>query len=382
MGVHLISHDVPGDGRGLNIDWVSGDEAALLDISRIQENTDPTLRGTNKRAFEKSRYFGSRFYTSSTPLTPEGMWFTEYEEKAMVDPQKINFISATCEHNLHNLRDEYLDEAEQNAYAYWVFEAEYKNVRPKFTKDAFYPLLDPDTHCYNNYDYNFYNQVGKSTDCRGDSDLVKGQPLILGIDWGAAINCLTVNQHLRSLNEFRTLKSMYVLGSEQKIQDDLFDEFHAYYQHHNNKQIYLHYDKTGNHHTGNTRYTRAQQARARLEARGWQVRLMTVGSNNPQHERKHMLWNMLLREELPYLPRYRMNKSNCKELYASMRHAKAIPGRNGEIRKDKSSEKSSKIPRQEATDLSDANDTPIFHLFHHLMRGIGGGLPGLSISSK
>lgn len=382
VGVHLISHDVPGDGRGLNTDWISGDEAALLDPSKLQENTNPTLRGTNKQAFRKSRFFGSKFYSSSTPLTPEGTWFTAYEEKAALYPDQVNFISATCEHNLHNLKEGYLEEAEQDAYSHWVFEAEYKNIRPKFTKDGFYPLLDSDIHCYNNYDYRHYQKVGQSADCRGDADLTRGVPLILSVDWGATINCLTVNQHLRSINEYRTLKSMFVLGEEQKIQDDLFNEFHQYYKHHQPScnEIYLHYDKSGNHQTGNTRMTRAKQAQAQLEALGWRVRLMTKGSNNPQHELKHMLWNMILKEDNPILPRYRMNKSNCRELYISMHHAKAVPGRNGDIRKDKASEKSSKIPRQEATDLSDANDNAPFHLFYDILRYAGAALPGIRIT--
>ena len=52
----------------------------------------------------------------------------------------------------------------------------------------------------------------------------------------------------------------------------------------------------------------------------------------------------------------------------SMRFAKTKPGSNGEIKKDKSSEKSTKIKRQHATDLSDANDAPIYGMFQHVMR--------------
>ena len=77
-----------------------------------------------------------------------------------------------------------------------------------------------------------------------------------------------------------------------------------------------------------------------------------------------------------------LNKSNCKELYISMKNAKAKRGRNNLIQKDKSSERSSTIPRQEATDLSDANDTPIYGLFKHFLNYHGGLLPGVSISNQ
>lgn len=382
-GAHLISQDVAGDGRGLNSDWIKGDESTLLSAAKLQENTDPTLRGTNKKAFEKSPYFGSRFYSGSTALTPEGQWFTDFEEKAEQQPDKINFISATCQWNMENLRKEYLDEAELNAYAHWVYEAEYLNKRPKFTKNGFYGLFDVDTHCYTNFNYSHYETHGNKIDCRGDGDLTKGVTLILGVDWGAAINCASVNQHLRSINEYRTLKSFYVLGSDQKMQDDLFRDIAKYYQYHDCKEIILFYDLGGNHQTGNTRYTRAQQAQKLLQSLGWKVRLLSNGMNNPQHEVKHAIWEAIFKGDHPNLPAYKMNKSNCPELYISMKHAKTKIGSGGEIKKDKSSEKAkAKVLRQHATDLSDANDAPIYSLFKNAYkRRINSNL-GLRTSSR
>ena len=374
MGVHLISQDVAGDGRGLNADWLAGDEAALLSYEKIQQDSDPTLRGTNK-AFKGSQFFGSRFFSSSTPLTPEGQWFVDYETKARQMPGQVAFVSATCEHNLHNLREGYLKEAEENSYAQWIFNAEYKNIRPNFTRNSFYSLLDIKRHLYSNYNYAHYQAIGQAVDCRGDADLISGVPLILGIDWGASINCMTVNQYLRSINEYRTLKSMYVLGDEKKIQDDLFNDFMEYYQYHEPREIEMWYDNTGNQRTGNTSRTRAEQARDQLTRRGWKVRLMTTGVTNPQHALKHLLWEAVLREQDKSLPKYKMNKDNCKELYLSMRNAKAITGRMGETKKDKSAERSGRIPRQEATDLSDANDAALFGKFYALLRFRNTSLP-------
>lgn len=382
VGVHLISQDVPGDGRGLNADWIDGDEAAKLDAGKLQENTDPTLRGTEANAFRRSPYFGSKLYTSSTPITPEGRWFLDLEEYAVRHPKDAIFISADCSLNTHNLREGFLEEAEEQAYAQWVFDAEYKNIRPKFVKDSFYGLLDKDRHLYVNYDYNHYTKPGQSVDCRGDADLVRGVPLILGVDWGAQINGLTVNQHLKSVNEYRTLKSMYVLGENQEIQDDLFLNFHNYYQYHDCRDIFIWYDNSGNVQTGHTRQTRAEQAREQLSKLGWRVSLMTTGGSNPEHDLKHRLWEMILKEDLPYFPTYRMNKANCEELYISMHFARTRQGSNGEIRKDKSIEKSKTVPRQHATDLSDANDMPVFGMFKHLMRQTGYFTPSLRVKKR
>ncbi len=381
--IHLVSQDVPGDGRGLNSDWIIADEAALLNKYLMEQNTDPTLRGTNTDLYVRQPLFGSKTYISSTPLTQEGAWLLEFEEKAIAAPKEVNFISADCRENLHNLRPGYLKDARQSSIATWIFLAEYFNKRPQMVKDGFYPLLDANTHGYDAYDYGHYQKVGQATDCRGDGDLVKGQPLILGVDWGATINCLTVNQHLRSQNEYRTLKDFYVLGAEQKTQDDLFLQFHEYYKYHQAtcNEISLYCDASGTHKTGITKLTRAQLAQRQLTALGWNVQIRTLSGSNPLHERKHLLWSMMLSgQHSQHFPTYRINRSNARNTWVSMKYARARnAGTSRAIHKDKRVERSAKIPRQHATDLSDANDAPVFGLFGHLLRYVGAsvGLPGV-----
>lgn len=376
-GCHLISHDVNGDGRGLNTDWIIGDEAALLDPTKLQENTDPTRRGTNARMFRGLKYWGYRMYVSSTPITPGGRWMLKYEDMAREKPADILYHRATCRYNLHNLRPGYLEEARADCYQLWVYEAEYEGIRPRFTTNNFYTLFDTDRHCYRTGTVaaDAYLKPGGKEDCRGDTDLVASLPLILGGDWGAVINCLVVNQFLKGQNELRTLKSMFVLGDDQKIQDDLFQEFHDYYQYHPTKEIYLWYDNTGNNRTGNTRATRAEQARAQLSKLGWNVHLMTTGQVNPMHDSKHQLFTMLHRENDRRLPRHRMNYFRTRDLQASMAAAKAIPGRNGEVKKDKSSERRKSIQRQHATDLSDALDSVVWGMFSQLLTMMGASIP-------
>ncbi len=381
-GIHLISQEVKGDGRGLNADWLHADESVKLNGTKIADDVVPTLRGTHK-GFNGNYLFGSELYSSSTALTPEGQWFLDLEQKAKADPWLVNFISATSAHNKHNLREGYMEEERKKAYVLWKFEAEYENKRPTFSVNSFYYLLDERIHAYiGDYNYEFYDTIGKQPDCRGDNDLVKGHPLTLGIDWGAAINSMSVNQNLRSINEYRTLKEFYVLGEEKKSQDDLFAAFNKYYQYHDCRDLYLWYDNSGNHETGIIPLTRAEKARDQLVAMGWNPILYTTGGSNISHHAKFMLWENILKEDSYTLPKYRINKSNCPNLWLSMRNAKTKKDHNGIVHKDKSSETSTKIPRQQATDLSDANDTPIWGLFSNCSSYSGTALPDTATFRK
>lgn len=384
VGIYFLSQEVKGDGRGITTDFIDYDECAELNKAEIDSVVVPSMSGTNTAAFRGSKYFGSQLFTGTVPLTPDGEWFNKAEEDCMRDPKAVSYIRATAEFNKHNLRPGYLEERKSAATAQWIYEAEYLNIRPKFVRDGFYGLFDKDRHCYMDYDYNHYLHVGQDSDCRGDQDLVNGHPIILSVDWGYAINCLTVNQHLRSVNEYRTLNAMYVLGDEQKIQDDLFEDFHQYYRFHQGscKDIYMYYDNTGNVHTGVTRKKRSEMARDYLNARGWNVILKTVGGRNPHHDEKYLIWSMLLRGDHPNLPKYSMNIGNCRNLYISMKNAKAKKTSQGLIQKDKSSEKRSSVPRYEATDFSDANDQAVYGLFGSVLSSSGGFLPTSTFISQ
>jgi hypothetical protein len=106
---------------------------------------------------------------------------------------------------------------------------------------------------------------------------------------------------------------------------------------------------------------------------------MTTSRTNPEHASKHFIWERLLREDQLHLPRIRINKANCPNLWISMRNTRTKTGRNGEVKKDKSSEKKKSILRQHATDLSDANDAAVVGRYGHLMQYSGGLLPDDSV---
>lgn len=382
FGINLLSQDIPGAGRGLSTDGRFADEACLLSKKKLDEDSGPSIRGSNAKEFKGRRFFDFRIMSSSTALTKEGAWFIDREEAAVMNPDRHRFSRANCLENvlLGYLKEDYLTEARRSCADLVTYEAEYLNIRPRFVRNGFYALLDSDRHAYTNFNYAHYgNQIGAGADCRGDEDLATRLPLILGLDWGAAINSMVVCQALDNPREIRALKNFFSLGADGETQDDMFARFHDYYQYHRTtdsaKEIWLWYDATGNAATGNTKLTRAQQAEAWLIARGWSVRRMSLTGTNPRHFAKYQLWERILQESDSRLPRFRINRQNCRELWVSMANARAKTGINGEIKKDKSGERADNPRRQYATDLSDAVDQPVFGMYNQLMRDFGVPLP-------
>lgn len=373
FGITLISQDIPGAGRGLNTDGRFADECVMLNKQRLDEESGPSIRGSNVSKLADNRYFDFRLMCSSTALTPEGAWFVDREKDAMTAPHLHRFIRANCVENIHLgwLKKDYLVEGRRQTADETTFEAEYLNIRPQFARNGFYGLLRGEKHGYTDFDYTQYaNRIGAQPLCLGDADRVPNIPLSLGMDFGAAINCIVVGQYLPAANEMRILKSLWSKGREGKTQDDVCEEFCQYYAAHPVREVELWYDATGNHATGNTKLSRAQQAEQYLTARGWKVRRMTIAGTNPHHQEKHFLYQMLLAEDT-HLPRLRLNMQNARDLYVSMSRAGVVYGRNKEIKKNKSGERVDNPQRQYATDLSDALDSIIFGKFVHLSKSFG-----------
>lgn len=364
----MISQDRKGggSGRGLNTDMDCGDEAALLDHKSLQTDVWATTRGSFREMFQGHPLHCSRFYMSSTPLTSSGQWFTDMEQTADQE-EGIYFLQAKARDNQF-LPDSWFTDMEKMLDP-WVYDAEIENIRPKGITDGFYPALNEDIHTYKDgFDYSYYDSqtVGSiNVNCNGDQDLDPSQPLILGIDWGARINCLCVGQ--RKPQGFHFLNAMFVKGG--KTLDDLLLDFDKYYKPHqsSNKTVYLYYCKEGNTHKANSRLTYAQQAAEELRKRGWAPVLMTQGQVNSSHSLRYKLWDRLLKEKERALPKIRFNYYNCRALIISMQNAPAKKGVRETIQKDKSSERSKKMKQEFATHFSDSADAVIEGLYFNLI---------------
>lgn len=279
---HFVSQDRPGSGRGLNADWVIGDEAAILDKNKLDTDVLASNRGNlNQIAhypdgtwkyFKEIPRHHSILFMSSTPLTAKGRWFIEREQSAIMNPKKVFFSKANGYYNLENLGHEWFDTM-RDMMPDFIYDAEILNKRIKRIEDGFYPELDEAKHQYTTiHDEEETKGIyvrSTSEDSSTDLDCHPDLPLHLGVDWGAGINCLPVGQFFELEQVFKFINSMFV--TYPKILDDLALAFCAYYRTHSNKRVFLWYDNSGNTKQANSKKTYAEQFKDILKRKGWAV---------------------------------------------------------------------------------------------------------------
>lgn len=365
----IVSQDSRGGGnRGSNTDAVLADEAAKQNKDQLYYDCQATNRGNLHRHGHVDIHH-TEILCSTTPLTAEGMWFIEMEKEAILNPNKYAFISATAELNRHNLGDDWFERMKANSVSPLHYNAEVLNIRPPKVENSFYPSLKPSRHYYRRNNNSYletlqWDEASKMT-CESDGDLTINEPLILSLDYGARINTLTVQQ--RTGNEHRCLKEFYVKHPE--IIDDLFEQhFIPYYAPHHKKVIYLWDDPQGNKSQAGSRVTLFEQIERILKKHNWKVQRMGRGVYPPMSER-FILWNAILSEKDPRLPKFRVNKDNCPNLCISLENAPSKEGPRG-IEKDKSSERNKSIQQEHATHFSDGVDYSIHGMYWKVLRNL------------
>jgi len=371
-GFHLVSQDRPGSGRGLNTDFVLGDEATLLDYEKLYNDVILTNRA-NEGKYKYHKHHGSTFAFTHA-LTPKGKWVYEFEEKALLKPKEYIYIQASALVNKHNLPANYFTLL-KDGMSEELYNIEVLNIKPLTIKDGFYSNLN-DKHFYTNYKYNriddkynldTYKDV--SLNCLDDGDCDPSLPLIISIDWGAHINSMVICQAYK--NEFRVIKSMFV-KSPRIVQDLIIDEFIPYYAAHSNRDIFFHYDPSGSNKLPNSHKTLYEECRDLLIKQGWNVYDKKKHNKNINHTKKYNLIQLLLQEKDNRLPIIRINKNNCKELIISMQNARTKQGATSLFEKDKRAEGNKSARQEHTTHLSDAFDIPIYNMYEHLLQSNGG----------
>lgn len=357
----LVSLDNPNSGRGLNASWIVGDEAALLDYTRLYNNVEITNR-TVKAEFKNAKSLNSVMYVSSVAMTKRGDWFTKRESDSLKHPDKVRFIKANCFVNAHNLRQGYIQEMRRKSLSKIIFDAEIMNIRPRGVQDGFYPQLKLKHYYHSQDDINMLGGVVQdyTPSCKYDKDLVRGVPIDFNLDFGGKINCGTVSQYLKSQNQINFIKEFYAKSMDGEKLDDLVQKFIDYYEPHKAScnVVNLYHDRSGYKEEANSKTTLAEDVENKLRAAGWKVVNQTPNTNNPGHIMKYRLIETILSEQDYTLPIVRINQDRCPNLIISMENAE-VTHKDG-FEKDKSSEKSKTLPQEHATHFSDTFDYRLY----------------------
>lgn len=400
-GIYLVSQDRPGTINGVRTQWGAGDEARLLDYSRVQEEVMPTMAGHADLFAHLSNYL-STLYCSDMPRTSKARWLLEFEKE--MDPKVVESI-VILQVNLMKLNEELLNAAVyqvpklkkeiskieedintlRKGSVYFSLASTLDNIHTlgmdviknfiRILSDIelsisvlnekilkvernFYHLLNEDLHGYDMVNYAYVDgleidfRAPQDKDCRWDGDIDPTMPLDIAMDYNNAINSIVTGQYYEG-KELRFLSSLYVLHPQ--LLTDCIAKWHAYYQFHPTKVVNYFYDHTAKEKRANSNEGFNDQVTDQLTRLGWQVNRIDLGQT-PSHKYRYELWGKLFTGRDPRLPRFRYNRTNCAPWQISCEQCGIQQG-SEETRKDKRPEKDPSFPQEEAPHLSDAGDT-------------------------
>lgn len=349
-GIGLMSADRKDLNRGSSFQDSDMDEAGLIKESFYNDIVAGRIRGERHR-FGKSPFFEMKCQYSSMPFLASGMWVLNHKELARINPTKYYYQESTTADNIKVLGQAYLDRL-KDAMDPYTYAREVLNERSK-SSNAFYSALKEHVHLYeNSISYVEHNIKSVFETAFKDADTNSLEPLNLSLDPGINFNCCTIYQYDKVFNVERCVNNFYVM--KPLLLDDLVDKFIAYYTCHINKTVYLWGDRNSNKTEANNDQTLFNQVAKRLRDKGWKVKVMYFGKENPGHKLKHQFMNDLLKEETTKWPKLRISKEKALETYYSLHNSQG----KEDYQKDKSMEKKllNGSSRYMATDLGDTVD--------------------------
>lgn len=394
-GTYLLSMDRTLN-NGVNLDYFCLDEARFAKQEKVKE-TILAVRG-NLEHFGHLSCHHSKLLVTDRPQTEESRWLLDLKDamdeetvqvilavQARIFHLKIKYAKkpaaallkqiASYRQHLNELRKGLLFYLEastlDNIHALGVdtirrFKRDLKpheyrmsvlNEDVQQVENGFYGLLNEEEHGYYNSNYSYIDTLditaGTERDCRWDGDILPGEPLEIGFDHNAAINCVVTGQDQQGHQRF--LSSLYV---ENPLRlKDLLANWHEYYQHHPAKTVVYHYDHTCVGTNASSTESFADEVYRELTAKGWHVIRNYFGQAG-RHVDRYRLWEKILKGDDTRLDQFSFNRENCEPWLRSCQNTKFVVKGERAYEKDKSKEKRPELYDQVlAPHLSDAGDT-------------------------
>lgn len=394
----LISFDIAMSANSMSGDAVAGFEAKYLDYDKLTQEVFPAIRGQREH-FANCPMHGARYFSTDMPTMKSGNWILEKEKE--MDKELVTMVrylrtkiwdyenrkdiaEITRANNLRILNKEldkwvrkgtffgmwnaidnieilgeqWIEEQRKNLPPL-LFKTSILNLKPRGTANGFYSSLNERIHTYVAENNSYLEKVGYGSikeGCISDGDIDGDKPLIIGIDYNAAINSMVTCQLVGHYDKqiLNTLRSSFVKTPRKLV--DLVNDWCDYYSEHKNRDVVYYYDSTAIGDKADSNDSFSELVMRTLTKRGWNVEGIYMGQP-PRHHVKHEWINNALRGEGEYcFPMF--NKHNAEYLLIAMEDAGIKVGRSG-FEKDKGMETkpdSPDAPDEFKTHITDAWD--------------------------
>ena len=297
------------------------------------------------------------------------------------------FMLANAFDNLHNVGMNYIVK-QYKTMDLLTFMVEMLNYYIERVENCYYSI--DDRHVYYNADNSDFirgladnNEFDwkdlQQRDCRYDADCSLTMPLEMTPDWGSKISLVEIGQERaydfvtkeigvrcdNTINEFCVKPGDQ---ADDTMINTLIDMFTDYYRHHQTHDVIYTVDTYGDIKLANSKKTYNEHAIARLKRNGWNVIVKRHPGKEPPQAEKWLLWQYLLKETDPRLPKKRFNGTNCKNILISMNNTSVLDTTSGKIEKDKRSEARKSVLPEEATHYGDAVDKRMWTKYGYLLK--------------
>lgn len=399
--IQFVSCDRPESMLGKNAAHLFVDEMLRIPEDKFVERIIPALR-SDRSLFGKSPYFMGITGTSSTPnIETDEDWWTKYEQnvdKKMIDAiiaiergtddlrvrlvkaqvcgrteearvlemsiarwerriaearrGQTYYLRASSLSNIKILGVDYITSQMQSIKDPDKFNTQILATRQRKVKDLFFGRFCKQHIFTDSYDYENGHIDDQDIDNASfDSTALKyctaNQPLYAGYDPGPFSSIVFAQKTIRP-REMRVIKNMWVIHPAQHA--ELAEQIDTFFKHHQNKRLFLHYDRAANQRDPNWhKYypvdggigdTDAQLLKKHLEKRGWSVTLMSLNQPTIKYAQHYRLLNLLFSplKENEMRDVICIDGNECDALVSSIYHS-PLKKTDGKIELDKSSEK-------------------------------------------
>lgn len=381
-------------GIGKNMAHVFADEGLRMKETNFVERLVPTMRG-DRTIHGHSPFFGGISLFSSYPnLENDHDWFMSqrdnYDKKLIEEIQdiqleidhkyiqfhqtkskaekarilryimnwslKVNekrkgstyFVEGSSFTNLAVLGLDYMERqylASKNNLA--KFKLSVLGIRDAVARNPFFSQFSEknifeDSYIYKHIDT--FNLDGERKQSSSDLKYCQpNMPLIMGLDPGDFMSCVFAQQkNVGHDKELRIFKNFWVISPDEHF--EMAQKINEYFGPHQNKTIYLHYDRAGNQKKEKYRNnpkgtTDATILKKFLNDLGWTVHLMSLDQRTIYFWEHFLLQSRLFGEKEAKVPKVKICQYECEQLISSIRMSPRKKSDNVFIELDKSTEK-------------------------------------------